>query len=64
MSRITIILDDERNSKLQEIRGKAIGKYQEGNISFSDVVNYAVQCALDKGFNVNMILDYKEKKLR
>lgn len=61
--RCTIVIDKERNSKLHEIQGKAIGRY-DGSISFSDVINFAVQYALEKGFNVKSVLAYKESNER
>jgi len=63
MSRVTVIIDKERNRQLHELQGKAIGKF-DGNISFSDMVNFALDYALDKGFNVKSVLQYKEDKIR
>lgn len=63
MVRITLVLDDERNNKLQEIRGKAIGKCN-GNISFSDVANWAIEYALQNGFNVGNALKLREERIR
>lgn len=61
--RVTIVISKEHNSKLHEIQGKAIGKFG-GNVSFSDVINFAVAFALEKGFNVTKVVNYKEAKLR
>lgn len=62
-TRCTIIIDKDRNSKLHEIQGKAIGKY-ESSISFSDVINFAVEYALEKGFNVSKVIAYKDSHER
>lgn len=63
-NRVTIMLDDSLSGKLQKLRGQAIAN-SEFNISFSDVLNYAIHHAFDKGgYNVNKIIHYKENLVR
>jgi|APSaa5957512535_1039671.scaffolds.fasta_scaffold02528_29 hypothetical protein len=61
--RVTIIISDTNNTKLHDLQGKSIGKF-DGNISFSDVINFAIEHALHNGFNVSEIVNYKETKRR
>ena len=57
--RVTIMISDENNKKLHEMQGKSIGKF-DGSISFSNVINFAIEHAIHKGFNVAQIVSYKE----